>query len=564
MKSSINKEAFQNKKVFIKNQMFKTILQFSILQYVLLKASHGIPTINAFQHYAVLSPKAFFSQNRRSLPIVNMMQPNNQSSSTIENKMIVLDTLATLRAMNKSFHEEDESQFHFEKNIKQNFTMIGGYHEIKEELQQMKQILQESEKYEQYNIRTPKGLLLEGPPGNGKTLLAKCFAGECGFNFIAVSGAEFNEKYVGVGAARVREIFDIATKNQPSIIFIDELDALGGKRNYNDEGSVTERFQTLNQLLVLMDGFASDKMKQVFVIAATNRKDILDSALLRSGRFDKIVHVPNPDKVTRREIINIHREKKPITHEIHTEDISEATEGLSGADIENILNEVSLLALRKNKIVDSIKMIEEIRDKLILGVTSHRKKISMTTKRRIAIHESGHLFMSLVCPLHEKPKKVTIDSSGKDSLGYTYFGSGHETDAGLYSKQYLKEKIMTLLGGRVSEEIFYHHEISTGSVDDMQRVIHIAQKMMMEHGMTQKPLFSFMSQKRKEILDKQIQQFIEESHDETKKLLCRNQYLLFWFANELMVKKTMNEAEILMTLKRGLLLYPSKDIQVDI
>ena len=323
-------------------------------------------------------------------------------NETYNEKMIVLDTL---RVLNNSFHEQSQKpeKFIFETDIQENFETIGGYESIKQELLQVKDILANSAKYAEYNIRTPKGVLFEGPPGNGKTLLAKCFAGECGFNFIAVSGSDFNEKYVGIGALRVREIFQKAQQNQPCIIFIDELDAIGGKRLYNDEGSVVERFNTLNQLLVLMDGFRSDTMQNVFILGATNRKDILDSALLRSGRFDKIVHIPNPDYETRIKIIDIHRTKKPIEDFIQSTLVAQITSGLSGADIENLLNEASLEALRHDRKVDSLEQMEQVRDKLIMGVTCSRQEISPFTKRRIAIHESGHLITGFLSGSHENP-----------------------------------------------------------------------------------------------------------------------------------------------------------------
>ena len=264
--------------------------------------------VGGFQNYMDYLKKdsrKMFEERKRTLNSYNFKnetQPFRKEPP--ESKILLIDTLSLFRKnQNNQEEEEDEHQFNIEKSIKYNFTNIGGYDTIKNELFQMKDILDNGKIYRKYNIRTPKGLLLEGPPGNGKTLLAKCFAGECGFNFISVSGSEFNEKYVGVGAARIRDLFKKAKKNQPCILFIDELDALGAKRSYNDEGSSSERFQTLNQLLVLMDGFDSDSMNKIFIMGATNRKDILDSALLRSGRFDKIVHVPNPDEKTRRAII---------------------------------------------------------------------------------------------------------------------------------------------------------------------------------------------------------------------------------------------------------------------
>ena len=477
-----------------------------------------------------------------------------------ESKILLIDTSLFRNNKDNEEDEEDDEQFTIERDIKYNFTNIGGYDNIKNELLQMKDILDNIKHYKKYNIRTPKGLLLEGPPGNGKTLLSKCFAGECGFNFISVSGSEFNEKYIGVGAARIRNLFKKAKKNQPCILFIDELDALGAKRSSNGDEGGSERFQTLNQLLVLMDGFNSDSMNRIFIMGATNRKDILDKALLRSGRFDKIVHVPNPDEKTRKAIVEIHREKKPICKNIDNNSIVELTNGLSGADIENILNEVSLLALRNNKTVDSIKMFEDIRDRIIIGTSVNERNLSKNVKRRIAIHECGHLLIGLMCNLHEKPTRVTIESSGKDSLGYTFF-SRNENETGLYSKQYLREKIMTLLGGRAAEEICFDDEISTGAIDDLYRVVNLAKQMVVEHGMVNRPIFSFLSENKKEMIDKQIQKLIEECYQETKDLLTKNKNLLYWYSKQLQKRNTLNEKQILSTLRVGLMLYPSTDFK---
>ena len=458
--------------------------------------------------------------------------------------------------LEKNSYTEDKNNYFIEKP-NYNFTNIGGYKEIKNELYQMKDILNNIERYKEYNIRLPKGLLLEGPPGNGKTLLAKCFAGECNFKFISISGSEFNEKYIGVGASRIRDLFKQGKENQPCIIFIDELDAVGGKRSIDTEGSSNERSQTLNQLLVLMDGFQKDSYEQMFIMGATNRKDILDEALIRSGRFDKIIHVPNPDYETRKEIITIHLKKKPIS--LSMEEICDITKGMSGSDIENILNEASLLALRKNTTVDSTDFLEEIRDRILIGVSNQKNNLSNDLKKRIAIHETGHLLISFMIPLHEKPIKITIDSHSSETLGYTFF-SLQENKSGLYSKQYLKEKIMTLLGGRIAEEIYFKGEISTGAIDDLYKVMEISKKMVMEYCMIRRPIFSFLSEDRKEIIDKQIQIIIEELYYQVYDLLEKHIDLLEWFSIQLLDLKTLSREKLILTLKEGLKKFPSNDI----
>lgn len=484
-------------------------------------------------------------QNRQRQWNQTSLMPQNQTS-----RVVLIDPQSLFGTKPKS-----TETWNFEANVQSKFSNIGGYHEIKEELYQIKDLLQNRDLYQGYSVRTPKGLLLEGPPGNGKTLLAKCFAGECGFNFLSVSGAEFNEKYVGVGAQRVREVFQNAKKNQPCVVFIDELDAIGAKRSVSDEGASTERFQTLNQLLVSMDGFDSENMKEVFVIGATNRKDILDPALLRSGRFDKIVHVPNPDEETRQEIIDIHRIRKPIT--LSTAEILDITDGLSGADIENMLNEVSLWALRKNKTVDSISLLDNVRDKIILGTKSVRSPMTDELEERVAMHECGHLLVGLMSVHHENPTKVTIESSGSHSLGYTYFTPNHQ---GLYSKQYLREKLMILLAGKVAEGLFFEEETSTGSMDDLQRATMLARQMILDYGMVSRPVYSLMSDRVKALADQQIQQLLEECYHEVESILMRNKSLLLWISKRLVHYKSMNKQELKSAIEIGKMLYPSQDL----
>ena len=501
-----------------------------------------------FISYCFQSPNNYMDYlEKKSLQI--MKSQSKRLNQTIIPKLLFLDK--------NDFIEEEKKQNYFIEKPNYNFTDIGGYQEIKDELYQIKEILKNNEKYKEYNIRIPKGLLLEGPPGNGKTLLAKCFAGECNFNFISISGSEFNEKYIGVGASRIRDLFEQGRLHQPCILFIDELDAVGGKRSYDSEGSSTERFNTLNQLLVLMDGFQKDIFEKIFIIGATNRKDILDKALIRSGRFDKIIHVPNPDYETRKKIIEIHIRKKPIF--VSIDDIIQITNGMSGADIENILNESSLFALRKNITINSTKILEEMRDRILIGISNQKRNLSSDLKKRIAIHETGHLLISFMTPLHENPIKITIDSQSSDTFGYTFY-SLSENHNGLYSKQYLKERIMTLLGGRIAEEIYFKGEISTGGVDDLYKVMDIAKKMVMEHCMFRRPIFSFLSENKKEIIDKQIQIIIEESYTEVYNLLENHQDLLEWFSNHLLEYKTLLKNELISTLKEGLDKYPSNDI----
>lgn len=448
-------------------------------------------------------------------------------------------------------------QFDIQKDSNFNFSYIGGYDNVKEELIQMKELLAEIDKYKEYNLRTPRGMLLEGPPGNGKTLLAKCFAGECDYSFISCSGSEFNEKYVGVGAARIRELFAKAKKNQPCILFIDELDAIGSKRSYSAEGSSNERFQTLNQLLVLMDGFESSKDK-IFIIGATNRKDILDTALLRSGRFDKIVHVPNPDEKTREDILKIHMVKKPIDNTISMKKIVDITSGLSGAEIENMLNEASLYGIRTNSTPVNIELLEQTRDRILLGYTLNEKQMTTAFLRRVSVHECGHLLVALSSKNHDKPTKITIQSTSPNSFGYTFFSIKDE-NKGLYLKKYLEEKIMTLLGGKIAEEIIYSKEVSTGVADDLRRCNDIATSMVTEFGMGELLILSKQSERQKDNIDKQVSKIISHMTTQVEHFLSRNANLLLYCTDYLLDKKTLNEEEIEEMLEKGLKQFPSMD-----
>ena len=397
-----------------------------------------------------------------------MVEPNQKDLSSIDNEHVVLNY---------------------------NFTSIGGYTSVKRDLLQLKEMLLERFNYEKYNIRIPKGILLEGPPGNGKTLLAKSFAGECGFSFLTASGSEFNEKFVGVGAARCRDLFKKAQLLQPCILFIDEIDAIGSKRVPLGDGGSMEKSQTLNQLLVLMDGFDAEKMKKVIVIAATNRKEVLDPALLRSGRFDRIIHIGNPDKETRHEIVEIHRKRKPISASLSTENIVEITENLSGADIENILNEVSLRAMMENRTVTEMNELENIKEEILLGVSITKLQSSYPTSRRIAIHEWGHVFASLLTGTHPLPTKVSIQTKSANALGLTSFST---KDIGLFTITELEDRIQTLLGGYIAEKLLYANEISSGAHDDLQRVKNLLQQMVIQFGMGKKSIPTlFFSEEQK-------------------------------------------------------------------
>jgi len=419
-----------------------------------------------------------------------------------------------------------------------NFTKIGGYTGIKKELLQIVDMMRFPGNYTQYNVRIPRGVLLEGPPGNGKTLLAKCFAGEAGSNFIRCSGAEFNEKYIGVGSSRLRELFKLATDNQPSVLFIDEFDAIGRKRGEDASGG--ERDTTLNQLLTLMDGFES--LGSVLVMGATNRVDILDPAATRPGRFDKIIHVPNPDTLTRKEILQIHLESKPVN--VTTDELVKMTAGFSGAMIENLLNEAILAGIRNMSLPVDRALIESVRQRMIFGVSLGKRNITTGTLRRIAVHEAGHLINAMATRYYEKPIKITIDTSDAKSLGMTVFEQ-EDVDDGILIRDYLDEKIRVLLGGRAAEEVIFGYSMSSGSIADLQSAFQLVKKMMLEFGMGEHVVYPFLSEEYKKRIDDEMYRYVEASYKRAKEVLRKNLPLLDTIVAQLMEHKTLNRQEIL-------------------
>jgi cell division protease FtsH len=425
-------------------------------------------------------------------------------------------------------------------NTNFNFTNIGGYDLIKKELLQCGDILVNYTKYEKYNVRVPKGLILEGPPGNGKTILTKAFSGELDVGFIPVSGSQFQEMYVGVGASRVRELFKFASENKPCIIFIDEIDAIGRKRSTDIESSTSERDSTLNELLVSIDGFKESN--GIFVICATNRIDLLDSALLRPGRIDKKIYVGNPDRKTRKDIIKIHLKGKPYDENISIDKLVDITNGFSGAEIENLLNEAMLYALRENRTKIIKSDIETITNRILTGWQITENKLSQEMIRQIAIHEIGHALVSIFTN-YKKILKVTINLWSPKSLGFTMFDESPDTI--ISTKENLFKEIKVLLGGRIAEEIFYNDKISSGAVDDFHRVKNIIQKMVIDYGMGSNAFLPYNSDKYKEKLDLEIENIFNEAYKETKYLLLNSKKLIDECANLLIIENEITEEQIL-------------------
>jgi len=420
-----------------------------------------------------------------------------------------------------------------------NFTNIGGYNTIKNEMLQCADILVNYTKYEKYNVRTPKGLILEGPPGNGKTILTKAFSGEINIGFIPVSGSQFQEMYVGIGASRVRELFEFAKENKPCIIFIDEIDAIGRKRSTDSESSTSERDSTLNELLVALDGFK--QTNGIFVIGATNRIDLLDSALIRPGRIDKKIYIGNPDRKTRKEIINIHLKGKPYSDNLQIDKLVEVTNGFSGAEIENLLNEAMLLALRENREIIDKHDIEIISNRILTGWQISENKLSEEMITQIAIHEIGHALVSIFTG-YKKIIKVTINLWSPKALGFTLFEDS--IDNMISTKENLIKEIMVLLGGRVAEELFYGDKISSGAVDDFNRVKNIIQKMVLDYGMGSNLFLPYNSDKYREKIDVEIEEIFNQAYEETKYLLGNSKQLIKDCANLLIIENEITEEQI--------------------
>ncbi|NCO67095.1 MAG: cell division protein FtsH [Nitrospirae bacterium CG_4_10_14_0_8_um_filter_41_23] len=444
-----------------------------------------------------------------------------------------------------------------EKSVKVTFADVAGIEEAKGEVQEIIDFLKDPQKFQRLGGKIPKGVLLVGAPGTGKTLLARAIAGEAGVPFFSMSGSDFVEMFVGVGASRVRDLFDQAKKSAPCIIFIDEIDAVGRQRGAGLGGGHDEREQTLNQLLVEMDGFESNQ--GVIILAATNRPDVLDPALLRPGRFDRQVVVPQPDVKGRLEIIKVHIRDIPVEESVSLEQIARGTPGLSGADLANLVNEAALLAARKSKSKVGISDFEAARDKVLMGVERKSMIISETEKRNTAYHEAGHTLVAKLTPGTDPIHKVSIIPRGR-ALGVTQ--QLPIDDKYTYSQDYLMKALSVLLGGRAAEEIALKHT-TTGAGNDLERATELARKMVTEWGMSEKlgPLtfgkkdeqiflgreiarHKDYSEKTAVDIDEEVKRIVIEAYNTSKNLLTENQDLLEAFAKALLEKETMDRAEI--------------------
>ena len=437
------------------------------------------------------------------------------------------------------------------------FKDVAGLKEEKEEVQELIDFLKNPKKFTKMGARIPKGVLLVGPPGTGKTLLAKAVAGEAHVPFFYISGSDFVELFVGVGASRVRDMFKQAKQTAPCLIFIDEIDAVGRERGTGVGGGHDEREQTLNQLLSEMDGFSENE--GIIIIAATNRPDVLDPALLRPGRFDRQVTVGRPDVKEREEILKVHAKNKILAPSVKLKAIAERTPGYSGADLENLLNEAALLAVRRDKNEITMDEIDEASDRVLMGPAKTSRKVTDYEKKIVSYHEAGHAVSGIVLPNGEEVHKITIIPRGMAG-GYTQMLPKEERTL-VYTKKELEEQIITLLSGRVSEETFLG-EISTGASDDLKRATKIARSMVTEYGMSSlgavqlehrsESVFlgrdynqtkNFSDQVALEI-DKEVRKIIDECYKQAQEILKKHKNLVEVLAKVLSEKETLTKEEI--------------------
>ncbi len=446
-----------------------------------------------------------------------------------------------------------------EDQIKVTFADVAGCDEAKEEVVEMVDFLKDPAKYQKLGGKIPRGALMIGPPGTGKTLLARAIAGEAKVPFFTISGSDFVEMFVGVGASRVRDMFEQAKKHAPCIIFIDEIDAVGRQRGAGLGGGNDEREQTLNQLLVEMDGFEGNE--GIIVIAATNRPDVLDKALLRPGRFDRQVTVGLPDVRGREQILNVHMKKVPVADDVEVKYIAQGTPGFSGADLANLINEAALFAARMNKRVVNMSDLEKAKDKLIMGAERHTMVMDQKEKTMTAYHEAGHAIVGKLVPEHDPVYKVSIMPRGR-ALGVTMFLP--ERDQYSASKQKLDSMISSLYGGRIAEEVVFGWEqVSTGASNDIERATELARNMVTKWGLSQRlgPLsyseeegevflgrsvtqHKKVAEETSHTIDEEIRSFIDRNYERAERLLKDNIDILHAMAAALMKFETIDKFQI--------------------
>ncbi|MGT2951030.1 cell division protein FtsH [Streptococcus cuniculi] len=439
-------------------------------------------------------------------------------------------------------------------NVKVRFSDVAGAEEEKQELVEVVEFLKDPKRFTKLGARIPAGVLLEGPPGTGKTLLAKAVAGEAGVPFFSISGSDFVEMFVGVGASRVRSLFEDAKKAAPAIIFIDEIDAVGRQRGVGMGGGNDEREQTLNQLLIEMDGFAGNE--GIIVIAATNRSDVLDPALLRPGRFDRKVLVGRPDVKGREAILKVHAKNKPLAEDVDLKLVAQQTPGFVGADLENVLNEAALVAARQNKSVIDASDIDEAEDRVIAGPSKKDRQISKREREMVAYHEAGHTIVGLVLSNAREVHKVTIVPRGRAG---GYMIALPKEDQMLLSKEDMKEQLAGLMGGRVAEEIIFNAQ-TTGAANDFEQATQMARAMVAEYGMSDKmgpmqyegnhAMFGgytapkHISEQTAYELDNEVRKLLNEARDKAAEIIQANRETHKLIAEALLKYETLDSVQI--------------------
>lgn len=441
---------------------------------------------------------------------------------------------------------QNQSKVDVNPNTKTTFNDIAGIENAKRDLQEVVDFLKNPERYSKVGAKVPRGVILHGPPGTGKTLLAKAVAGEAGVPFIACSGSDFIEMFVGVGASRIRDLFKKASENAPCIVFIDEIDSIGKKRGASPmQGGNDERDNTINALLTLMDGF--EENTSVILLAATNRFDLLDEALLRPGRFDRHVMVELPDLRGREAILRIHTRNKPVDPDINLKSLAQTLVGFSGADIQNLTNEAAIYAARNNSEVIQQKHFDLAFEKIVLGEEKRTLVITEQKKKVLAYHEAGHALLGLLMKDYDTVRKVSIIPRGKIG-GATYFEPSEErVDMSLLTKEYLENKMVVALGGRVAEEIaFGNDNATTGASGDFQEVYKLAYHAIAMFGFNQSlgPVHWGPESQNHEKINEEIVSLVKKQYVRAKKLLNDNNHLLVKLADALMTKETLDEKEI--------------------